>query len=282
VTAVNPYLLPEGNVRIAFSGGRTSAYMLRKIIDANPDFFDRIAAGTLIVSFQNTGREMPQTLDFVDEVDRRWIMPFGGRIVWLEYVGGPPVGFVVVDYASASRNGEPFMALNRRKQMLPNPMQKHCSSQLKTLTAKRYLVALGWKRWTSAIGLRADEGHRKPYIDNRSVAWLPARDAGVSRHEVALFWRQQPFDLRLPIVNGKRSIPPCWRGTSPNAMRGGRARKWRQAARFPSVSAAAASASMSSAWVPGCSPTRRFCAKPTTGSASDDRREPACGSKLFR
>jgi 3'-phosphoadenosine 5'-phosphosulfate sulfotransferase (PAPS reductase)/FAD synthetase len=192
VTAVNPYLLPEGNVRIAFSGGRTSAYMLRKI-----------AAGTLIVSFQNTGREMPQTLDFVDEVDRRWIMPFGGRIVWLEYVGGPPVGFVVVDYASASRNGEPFMALNRRKQMLPNPMQKHCSSQLKTLTAKRYLVALGWKRWTSAIGLRADEGHRKPYIDNRSVAWLPARDAGVSRHEVALFWRQQPFDLRLPIVNGK-------------------------------------------------------------------------------
>ena len=31
----NPYLLPDGKVQIAFSGDRTSAYMLRQIIDAN-------------------------------------------------------------------------------------------------------------------------------------------------------------------------------------------------------------------------------------------------------
>ena len=32
---LSPYLLPEGNVQIAFSGGRTSAFMLRHILEAD-------------------------------------------------------------------------------------------------------------------------------------------------------------------------------------------------------------------------------------------------------
>ncbi len=32
---MNAYLLPDGPVQIAFSGGRTSAYLLRQILDAN-------------------------------------------------------------------------------------------------------------------------------------------------------------------------------------------------------------------------------------------------------
>jgi len=31
----SPYILPPGNVQIAFSGGRTSAYMLHHILEAN-------------------------------------------------------------------------------------------------------------------------------------------------------------------------------------------------------------------------------------------------------
>lgn len=31
----SPYILPDGNVQIAFSGGRTSAYMLHRIMEAN-------------------------------------------------------------------------------------------------------------------------------------------------------------------------------------------------------------------------------------------------------
>lgn len=57
---MNPYRLPDGNVQIAFSGGRTSAYMLHKLLDANGGLPDRA-----VVTFQNTGREMPETLDFV-------------------------------------------------------------------------------------------------------------------------------------------------------------------------------------------------------------------------
>ena len=56
------YLLPEGNVQIAFSGGRTSGYMLYKILEANNGLPDRAK-----VIFTNTGREMPETYDFIQE-----------------------------------------------------------------------------------------------------------------------------------------------------------------------------------------------------------------------
>lgn len=187
------YILPDGNVQIAFSGGRTSAYMLHRIMEANGGLPDRVE-----VTFQNTGRERAETLDFVAEVSRRWQV----NVTWLEYRPVMPL-FEVVGHQGASRNGEPFDALIAKKQALPNQDQRWCSAELKTLTAKRYLVSRGWRRWTSAIGFRADEAHREPRRDNRSRAWLPLRDAGVSKHDVIAFWRTQAFDLRLPVIRGK-------------------------------------------------------------------------------
>ena len=220
----SPYLLPEGPVQIAFSGGRTSAYMLRQILDANGGLPDRA-----VVTFQNTGREMPQTLDFVAEVGARW----GVNIVWLEYRPTKPL-FEVVSHNSASRNGEPFDALIDRKQYLPNQDSKFCTQDLKIRTAKRYLVSLGWKRWTNCVGLRADEKPRlvslartwtpagewvsvegkkkkqwigEPRARDRWITWTPLADANVSKQIVGAFWKRQPFDLRLPNVKGN-----CWLG----------------------------------------------------------------------
>lgn len=191
--AVIDYVLPPGNVQIAFSGGRTSAFMLHQILQANGDLPGRVQ-----VTFQNTGREMPQTLDFVAEVGRRW----GVMVTWLEYRAAMPL-FEVVGYQGASRQGEPFDQLLLKKRALPNQHKKWCSAELKAKTAKRYLRSLGWRSWTSAIGFRADEGHRVPFACNRSVPWHPLRAANVSRHQVVEFWRRQPFDLALPSVRGK-------------------------------------------------------------------------------
>jgi 3'-phosphoadenosine 5'-phosphosulfate sulfotransferase (PAPS reductase)/FAD synthetase len=198
---MSPYLLPPGHVQIAFSGGRTSAYMLRQILDANDGL---PSCGRVQVTFQNTGREMPQTLDFVAEVGDRWGVP----ITWLEYRPDAP-HFEAVSHNSASRAGEPFDALIDKKQYLPNQDSRFCTIELKVRTAKRYLVSLGWKRWTNCVGLRADEPHRlnKPPPKDRWTVWAPLAEAGVSRHDVALFWRGQNFDLRLPNVGGN-----CWLG----------------------------------------------------------------------
>ena len=195
----SPYLLPEGNAQIAFSGGRTSAYMLRQIIDANGGLPDRVQ-----VTFQNTGREMPQTLDFVAEVGARW----GVNIVWLEYRPIKPL-FEVVNHNSASRNGEPFDALIDKKQYLPNQQTRFCTIELKIRTAKRYLMSQGWKHWINCVGIRADEPHRlnKPAPKDRWTVWTPLAVAGVGRHHVSDFWASQPFDLQLPNIKGN-----CWLG----------------------------------------------------------------------
>lgn len=194
------FILPDGNVQISFSGGRTSAYMLHKILEANGG----IPEGRVEVMFQNTGREMEQTLDFVHEVGQRW----GVMITWTEYRPTAPF-FEVVGYQGASRNGEPFDALIDKKQYLPNQQSRFCTQELKIRTAKRYLRSIGWDRWTAAVGIRADEPHRlgKPAPKERWTNWHPLAAAGVSKHMVGDFWKAQPFDLNLPNVRGN-----CWLG----------------------------------------------------------------------
>lgn len=78
------------------------------------------------------------------------------------YDSGPT--FAVVDYATASRNGEPLEAAitgpRRDSGYLPNPMVRYCTIETKILTTIRYLKSLGWDHWTNAIGFRADEPSR--------------------------------------------------------------------------------------------------------------------------
>ena len=193
--------LPEGNVAIAFSGGRTSAYMLHQILEANGDLPDRV-----VVSFQNTGREMNETLDFVQECGDRW----GVKIVWLEYRAADP-RFEVVSHNSASRNGEPFESLIRKRKFLPNRVARFCTAEMKVHCSTRYLRSIGWERWTNTVGIRADEPNRLKGAPpkERYTLWHPLAEAGVSRHDVSAFWARQPFDLRLPNVDGRTQLGNC-------------------------------------------------------------------------
>lgn len=195
------YALPDGFVQISFSGGRTSAYMLHAILEANGGLPDRAH-----VSFQNTGREMPETLDFVQECGERW----GVRIVWLEYQPEAP-RFRVVDHASASRDGEPFEALIRKRKMLPNRVARFCTAEMKVHASTRYARSLGWGQWSKAVGIRADERHRAKMTPpkERWTAWCPLVAAGVSKRDVSAFWKRQPFDLRLANIKGKTPLGNC-------------------------------------------------------------------------
>lgn len=201
----NPYKLPEGNVKIAFSGGRTSGYMLHEILSTNGDLPDRCK-----VLFANTGREMPETLDFVNECSHRWNVP----ITWLEYKNDDDgVGFNEVSHNSASRNGEPFENLIVKKRRLPNVFERFCTQEMKVRTMRRYLVSLGWKKWHSAVGIRADEAHRaKPQKDSKETTYWPLLNAMVTQRDVMEFWGKQQlaFGHDLQITKGFGNCDGCF------------------------------------------------------------------------
>jgi|10_taG_2_1085330.scaffolds.fasta_scaffold08060_7 3'-phosphoadenosine 5'-phosphosulfate sulfotransferase (PAPS reductase)/FAD synthetase len=193
----NAYDIEEPGV-VAFSGGRTSGYLLRKVLDAKGGQPD-----DLVISFQNTGLEHEKTLEFVRDCEERWELD----IKWLEYKteDDGSMGFREVNFETASRKGEPFTDLIKKRQMLPNPIARFCSAELKIRTFRRYIITRdGWEDgWTTAVGLRADEPHRAVRIKGdiaREEVVCPLYLAGVVEKDVLDFWSEQSFDLDLPIV----------------------------------------------------------------------------------
>lgn len=193
------HFLVEGPALISFSGGRTSAFLLRQILDAHAG---RLPAD-VHVAFCNTGKERIETLDFVRECGERW----GVKIHWLEFTvptreqidgladlgvvraavalaeaaGGTErqierrrrrafraairaphaeIRFREVSYHTAARRGEPFAQLIKQRNFLPNPITRFCTQELKIRVAKHYMQSRGYETWTAVLGIRADEPHR--------------------------------------------------------------------------------------------------------------------------
>lgn len=196
----------DGPTCISFSGGRTSAYMLWRVLQSNNGLPNEAR-----VCFANTGKEDEATLRFVDRCSKEWDVP----ITWLEYRPGP--SFEVVNFEDASRKGEPFEdVIAQRGGYLPNRVARYCSSELKTRTMHRHLKAQGWDEWDTFIGIRADEPRRvakfrsNPHPEGKhEEVWMPLAAEGVGAKDVGNFWARSAFDLELPNVNGKTMHGNC-------------------------------------------------------------------------
>ena len=189
---------------LSVSGGRTSGYMLWRVLEAN----DGALPPEAIACFANTGKEEEATLRFVRDMSVHWNVP----IVWVEYRNDEQ-GYAIVDFDSASRNGEPFAAIIAKRQYLPNPVTRFCTIDLKIRPMAIYLKSLGMgdtKRECenmSWIGIRADEPRRIAKIADKTR--LPLARAGVSVRDVTEFWARQPFNLELPTYNGRTLAGNC-------------------------------------------------------------------------
>lgn len=183
---------------ISFSGGRTSAYMLWRVLEAHQMSLPPEA----VVCFANTGKEDEKTLEFVRDCSVNWNVP----ITWLEF-RDTESKFEIVDFDSASRDGEPFEALIQKRNYLPNPVARFCTVELKVRTIHRYLKTIGWTEWDSMLGIRADEQRRLAKIGNQDYGkheekCAPLGTTGITKEDVGAFWREQSFDLGLPNNNG--------------------------------------------------------------------------------
>ena len=197
VTGRDPYRVP-GPAVVSVSGGRTSAYMLRRVLDA---YGGRLPSDVHAV-FANTGEEDPRTLDFVRDIAEGW----GVGIVWIEYDYNAPGRWREVTYETASRNGEPFAALCTAKKALPNGRMRFCTERLKLWPLHRFTESRGYgDDWTNIVGLRADEPKRVATLRSRESPWdvaCPLYDDGATKADVMAFWAAQDFDLRTPADMG--------------------------------------------------------------------------------
>ena len=193
---MNPYKILEPTC-ISFSGGRTSAYMLYKILEAHQMSLPEEA----IVCFANTGKEDEATLRFVERCSKEWNV----EIHWLEYRYDPiPANrWKRVTFETASRNGEPFFELidQNGSPYLPNPVARICTAKLKIRVIDQYLKSLGFEHNENSdwVGIRADEMRRAAKIDRSRT---PLVTDGVTKETVGNFWKSQSFDLELPNMNG--------------------------------------------------------------------------------
>ena len=180
-----------------FSGGRTSAFMAL-FISQLPKYKDNY---DIVFIFCNTGKERPETLKFVKDCQDNW----GIEIVWLEAKinqGRVGTSFNIVDFETASRNGEPFEAM-LEKYPIPNMYASNCTRELKMRPIEKYISFLGYDNYTKAMGIRKDEEHRRSVNAKKDNIIYPLMDdIQVDSSFIRNWWDRQNFDLKLKDYQG--------------------------------------------------------------------------------
>jgi len=190
-------------VLVQFSGGQSSAFLAR-MIQLHPAFNQH----TIIYCFQNTGKEREETLQFVEECDRRWKL----GVRWIEAKVDPEKGigtsFTEVNYATANRNGEPFEAVIS-KYGIPSLKFPICTRELKVQPSHKFMRSLGYKKYYRALGIRADEQHRISKNASRDRIIYPLIELNVTKQFITDWWSRQDFDLNLQEHEGNCDL--CWK-----------------------------------------------------------------------
>jgi hypothetical protein len=162
---------------INFSGGKTSAFMTIKEYKPGD-----------IVLFCDTGREHPKTYKFINDFEAHENIPVT-RI--------------------AFEGGFEKMLEKRGNKTLPNRMRRFCTETLKVLTARRYMVSIGYKKYENLIGFRYDEpkrvlGHKEKL---KCVTTLfPLYDMRITKGHISGYWAVKPYNLEIPHILGNCTL----------------------------------------------------------------------------
>ena len=177
------------NLVISFSGGRTSAYMAKRLFD------DPVAENQYFV-FMNTGAEDERTLEFINKCDKEWEL----NLIWIEALVNPEKGkrtnYRIVDFDSASRQCEPFYDVIK-KYGIPNNSYPHCNRELKLHPFNSWLADT-CPDAHRAIGIRLDEIDRMAAnMDKMKIIYPLISRWPTMKAEIISWWEKQSFNLDI-------------------------------------------------------------------------------------
>jgi 3'-phosphoadenosine 5'-phosphosulfate sulfotransferase (PAPS reductase)/FAD synthetase len=200
---------------ISFSGGRTSAVMLKQCLDRFTESHE------IVITFANTGQEDERTLDFVNAVDLNFCRPVGREVVWLEaeaHEQGVGQTAKIVTYETASRDGKPFEDAIAKYGVF-NTKYPNCTGRLKDEPIHSYLRSIGWKRGTydTAIGIRADEKIRISKDAEKKRFIYPLVEWGWRKRDVNEYMAQFDWDLKIPN-DAYGNCTWCWKKSKRKLM----------------------------------------------------------------
>ena len=141
-----------------------------------------------IVLFCDTGREHPKTYKFINDFEAHENIP----VTRIAYEGGFE-----------------RMLEKRGNKTLPNRMRRFCTETLKVLTARRYLVSIGHKRYENLIGFRYDEPKRVLGFKEKlkSVKTMfPLYENQITKQAVNEYWGKKPYNLEIPHILGNCTL----------------------------------------------------------------------------
>jgi len=202
ITGISVDELPREKILITVSGGRSSCFMAGWA----KQYYDSAIYDVRFV-FANTGQEMDETLEFMDEVDQYFKL----NTAWVEacvWAGRIASTSELVDYESATRSSRfdgPYLDVVK-KYGVPNKAYPHCSRELKENPIHHYVQkVIGWEKGTyhTAIGIRGDEPKRLNRNKNWQNKFYPLADhVPMTQQMIRDYWKSMTFDLGIEDYQG--------------------------------------------------------------------------------
>ena len=191
------------NLVVSFSGGETSAYLCKWLLDNKSNDYN------MIFIFANTGDEEEETLNFVNNCSTEWNI----NIIWVEALVNHKERISskhkIVNFHTASRNREPFIEVIK-KYGIPNQNFLHCNRELKLNPINSYIKSIGWEKYETAIGIRIDEIDRVNINRNKFNLIYPLIELKpTTKNEINNWWSSQNF--RLNLKSYYTNCRTCWK-----------------------------------------------------------------------
>lgn len=172
---------------VSFSGGRTSAYLCKLMID-------KFGRGTVDFIYMDTGAEHPKTYEFIRKVNNE----FGLNLVCLRGDFSQPLGigvnYKVVDIRDLNPDLKPFVEM-AGKYGLPYIGGMFCTDRMKLTPFKKYCDdKYGKKNYETWLGIRVDEPNR---LREKPLIKYLADICDDEKQDILSFWKCQVFDLEI-------------------------------------------------------------------------------------